>query len=330
MTVHDLANQVLRQYALGSVTEVSALGNAGGFSGARFWRVTADGQQFCLRLWPTKGHAPDLAWIHQILLRSFQAGVPVACPIANRNGQTLVRFAGQSFELSPWMPGTADFNSAANVERLRSMLEGLGNFHQVFQDSFQYGVSPAIKRRFSQIRTASEIVAKLSRGSAPGPTAAISDLSRRLLPAVAGRLWGLEKRFGEVVSLEFQLGPVIQDVHHDHVLFSENRLTGIVDFGSMSIDSRCLDLARLIGSLEMDNAAPWELALDVYSQVVGQKPGGVVLSETETKLVRLLNECNQTLGVLNWLDWILLQNKQFEDWSAIEKRLYFFAKSLGV
>ena len=58
MTVHDLANQVLRQYALGSVTEVSALGNAGGFSGARFWRVTADGQQFCLRLWPTKGHTP--------------------------------------------------------------------------------------------------------------------------------------------------------------------------------------------------------------------------------------------------------------------------------
>ena len=46
------------------------------------------------------------------------------------------------------------------------------------------------------------------------------------------------------------------DLWHDHVLFSGEEVTGLIDFDAMKIDSRALDLARLLGSLVKDDTGP--------------------------------------------------------------------------
>ena len=331
MNVDSLASDVLQQYELGPINDVEPLGNAGGFSGASLWRVSALQRQFCLRRWPSSGHSPNYSWLHEVLRLSLDAGVPVASPIVSRSGQTLLNLRGRCFELSPWMPGVADFNNAPNENRIRSLMGCIAKFHQTFHDSFRYASSPAVAARCAQLRDAPNVIANLNKGNrAPAPTPAIGHLSQRLLPILTERVTRLEPQLVEFLSVEFQLGPVIRDLHHDHVLFTGDRLTGIVDFGSMSIDSRCLDLARLIGSLEMKNVPPWKLALASYSESVVENGRSNVLSATEVAMIEALHQCNLALGALNWLDWILLQRRQFEDWSAIEKRLRFFAKNLQV
>ena len=331
MTVDSLAYEVLQQYDLREVTDVVSLGNAGGFSGAALWRVLAQENQVCLRLWPNSGYSPNYPWLHEVLRRSLEACVPVASPILNRDGQKLVKLRGRCFELSPWMSGVADFNEDPSEDRLRSLMGYVAMFHETFHDSFRYSQSPAVAARVALLRDAPGVIAKLSRGNlSPAPTPPVDHLARRLLPALVERVPRIAPRLSKFLSVELQLGPVIRDLHHDHVLFTDDRLTGIVDFGSMSIDSRCLDLARLVGSLKVGNVPPWKLALAVYSQSVQGNGHGDELSATEIELIELLHQCNLALGALNWLDWILLQKRQFEDWSAVEKRLQYFAESFQV
>ena len=335
MPLDHMANEVLQLYDLGPIAKTIPLGNAGGFSGATLWRVQAQEGQFCLRLWPSGGYNPDYAWLHEILRRGFEAGLPLATPILNRNGQSLVSLRGRSFELSPWMPGTADFNDDPSESRVRSLIECVARFHQTFRDSFRYAPSKAITMRCAKLRSAPEVISKLNDGPLlRPPVKPIDHLARRLLTVLPERVNRLEPQLARFLSVELQTGPVIRDLHHDHVLFTGDSITGIVDFGSMSIDSRCLDLARLVGSLEMENVPPWDLALDRYSQAVTEFRTGSELSNplspAEIELIELLHQCNVVVGALNWLDWILLQNRQFENEVGIEKRLEFFAKSLRV
>ena len=59
------------------------LGSAGGFSGARFWRVESAAGQLCLRCWPREHPTRDrLEQIHRVLRHAHSSGllfVP-ACP----------------------------------------------------------------------------------------------------------------------------------------------------------------------------------------------------------------------------------------------------------
>src|SRR5947209_17508862 len=46
---------------------LSPLGNHGGFSGARLWRVAGLSGMLCLRAWPEHDSAVRLAWRHRLM-----------------------------------------------------------------------------------------------------------------------------------------------------------------------------------------------------------------------------------------------------------------------
>lgn len=96
--------------------------------------------------------------------------------------------------------------------------------------------------------------------------------------------------------------------------FTGDEVTGIVDFGAMRVDSTACDLSRLLGSLVVDDREAWEFARRVYSSV---RP----LSADEWKLTQALDEANVILAGLNWLDWICVQGRTFENYAAIYARL---------
>jgi homoserine kinase type II len=110
------------------------------------------------------------------------------------------------------------------------------------------------------------------------------------------------------------LQPAIRDIHRDHVLFTGDEVTGLVDFGALRIDTPLADLARLIGSLASDNAAARQLALDAYAAVIP-------LSNTDRQLVDLLDDSGILLGGLNWLQWLYVERRDIGELLPIIARL---------
>jgi homoserine kinase type II len=108
--------------------------------------------------------------------------------------------------------------------------------------------------------------------------------------------------------------PVIRDIWHDHLLFTEDKVTGIVDFGAMKLDSVAVDLSRLLGSLIGSDVIGWQKAIDHYGQ---HRP----LSSTEIQFAFALNQSANLIGSLNWLKWILVERRQFESWDNVDRRI---------
>ena len=61
--------------------------------------------------------------------------------------------------------------------------------------------------------------------------------------------------------------PVLRDARPDHFLFTEGRVTGLVDFGAMGIDPVSADLARLLGEWIGRDEALCAAALGAYAEV---------------------------------------------------------------
>src|SRR5215831_1824927 len=115
------ARHATSRYALPSASLVP-LSNAGGFSGARLWRVECGDSSFCLRAWPRRDTTPDeLRFIHWCMSLARGAGrsfVPAVIPCGG--DESFVEHAGRLWELSSWMPGRADFHVNPSLPRLRA------------------------------------------------------------------------------------------------------------------------------------------------------------------------------------------------------------------
>jgi homoserine kinase type II len=107
------------------------------------------------------------------------------------------------------------------------------------------------------------------------------------------------------VRHEVALEPCIGDIWHDHVLYEGDKVTGLIDFGSMRPENVAADVARLLGSMANDEPTQWRAGLECYR---GLRP----LSEAELDLVRAFDRSTVLMAGLNWLDWIYRQGRQFE------------------
>ena len=112
----------------------------------------------------------------------------------------------------------------------------------------------------------------------------------------------------------FPLQPVIRDLWHDHLLFTDDSVTGIVDFGAMRMDIASLDLSRMLGSLIGDDADRRHFAVAAYDSI--RK-----ISETEHDAIEPLMDAQTILAAVNWLNWLVVERRTFADVGAVEKRV---------
>ena len=94
----------------------------------------------------------------------------------------------------------------------------------------------------------------------------------------------------------------------------DGEVSSLIDFGSLGIDSVATDVARLLGSLTGPGRAGWQEGLDSYQQVRR-------LSEQETRLMVAIQQANQLMAGIKWLDWILLEAREFADPAEVLARL---------
>ncbi len=301
--------------------QVEHLGTAGGFSGARFWRLRMTGDLVCLRCWPGEHPSRErLEYIHSVLQLVDSQGVNVVpVPLLNCQGCSYVAHAGHLWELSPWMPGEADYHRAPNRVKLAAAMQTLARFHVAASSDqrrcrFVDG-SPGIANRL-------DFLDRLMQGGCQDISVRIGPASWPELEQRARRIVGL---FHEIASpvlavlnstrnLHVCAQPVIRDIWHDHVLFAGDDVAGLIDFGSMQNDCVSTDIARLLGSLVGDDADGWKCGLDAYRRERS-------LSPDEESLVAAFDVSAVLLSGMNWLQWIYVEERRFDQRATILSRL---------
>jgi len=302
-------------------TAVESLGAAGGFSGARFWRLHTPSGTLCLRRWPRENPSPErLEFIQAVLWHVTREGFSlVPLPRETRRHAGYVHRRGFLWELAPWMPGEADFRTNPTEEKLKAALVALAEFHRAAA-TFPLphpaaSPSPGIHDRCRRLRKwISGDLARLAEAIEPGFCPELEERARRicrLAPALAGNVLALlDRSSGRGVSLQ----PCICDVWHDHVLFEGDRVSGLIDFGALRSENVAADVARLLGSMARDDPHLRQMGLDAYRSV---RP----LSETELLLTEAFDRSTVLMAALNWVDWIYRQRRVFESHAAIPGRL---------
>jgi Ser/Thr protein kinase RdoA (MazF antagonist) len=289
------------------------LGGAGGYSGARLWKYRAEAGQFVLRAWPATG--PPRAHLEQVqhwlAIASDLGFLPV--PIPNRFGQALQAWHGRMWEIAPWLNGAPDCGRCPSSPRLRAAFTALAAFHLRLATLGHRGHSPGLLARQQSIRQLIaggfdllERACEQRRQSGHGP----HDLAIRWNRLARRLAADVEARLGSAVSRELFLQPCLRDARPEHFLFEGERLTGLVDFGAMGMETVAADLARLIGEwLEGDRSARRD-ALDAYQTV---RP----LVSVETALIEVFEASASILIGERWSRWHYLEDRTFDDTEAV-------------
>ena len=133
----DSIIRVLQNYDIGYTAsnpnsqKIEALGSAGGFSGAEFWKVTVGAIKYCVRRWPknkpTRSQAdviyPTLEYVRR------HSDLPLAFPIQTVHGKPTCREDNAHWELSRWMIGEPIMETEINDDQLRAAARALAEFH---------------------------------------------------------------------------------------------------------------------------------------------------------------------------------------------------------
>lgn len=330
--MHSQIQKVARHFGI-APTLINPV-TASGFSGAGVWKITdGQGQSFSV-----KRHddiSPDhLAWIHRVLLHTRVCDCDFVAAVKKMENATGHLHADNAiWEISTWMPGVADFADNPTDDRLENAMRSLAKFHQsAAQVNFDFRPSPGVKTRSDGI---AELPLTLHRAnqSLQDAGSALASSTQSTLPAiltsVLPELQNILQDLNRIPSARLQqyahglktlqpqalpLQPVIRDLWHDHLLFTGDQLTGLIDFDAMQMDSIAMDLTRCLGSIIPDDPDRWGFALTAYASV---RP----IQRLEMDLIDVLDPINVILSAANWLNWIAIQRRHFANADAVRNRL---------
>lgn len=323
-----------------------------GFSGAVVLRVVvqetpqAPKMEYCLRGWPPDSLPRErLLGLHRLLEHIHKCGVtPVPVPLRSKFGTTIFAEAGQFWQLEPWLPGVADFNSNPNDARLRNAMTVLAQWHEAASrfepreseatwfKSFAAANSPTVADRLDRVeRFQKQDVDKLRQlleqrtHLPPWGTEfdELVDLARRILDLFSSSAARVAEDLSSYRNLRFRLHPCLRDVWHDHVLFEGDQVTGLIDPSAARSETPATDLARLLGSLLGDDDERWEVAISAYRSV---RP----LSDREVSLARVIDQSTVLLSGLTWLERLFVHRLSYSNPPRVLDRLKQIASRLDL
>jgi homoserine kinase type II len=307
---------------------------SGGLSGASVWQFVTPQGWFALRCWPREHPPPErLRAIHAALQHAAGQGIAtLAVPFPNAAGETATWIDGQAWELAPWLPGKADAAAMPDLSRVAAAFGALGELHRALRTAPRAGFSAPCSAHDVPpgLRSRIAFLDQLQQGEADalGPLiAGDSDATRRELASdILRSFWRLRPRCGPAVRqgllVPTPLQVCLRDIWEAHVLFSDERVTGIIDYGAMEVDSVAADIARLAGSWFADDASRWETALAAYRQAAP-------LSEAEEQLAQQYDHANMLLAGMQWLVWIYREGRKFPAEEVLQ-RLQFWGRRMSI
>jgi homoserine kinase type II len=199
-------------------------------------------------------------------------------------------------------------------------MTALAEFHLAVADfspalPFSRGIPSAIVTRLARLHDLQAGgVAKLATAIHDSTWQEFAQLARRFINSLPRALPSVIARLSPLASTSLPQQPCIRDIWRDHVLFDGQRVTGIVDFGAMQIDTPACDVARLLGSFVGDDVGGWREGLAAYTRI---RP----LSPAELLAVPALDHASTVLAGYNWIRWIYVDRREFDDPARIVTRL---------
>lgn len=300
-------------------TRSEPLGAGGGFSGSELWRLTTPAGTLALKCWPIGYPVDRLVTVHRVLQHVRQQGLAIVpAPLATRHHQTVVDQGGHLWDLCPWMPGRADYHQQPGPARLVAAMHALAGFHNAaatYPGNTPRGRSAGLAERrqlLARLLSGGEREVREALGAVDWPEA--RRLAHGLLAGFNATAPACLALLDRVEHVETALQFCLRDIWHDHVLYSDDRVTGVIDFGALRVDSVATDVARLLGSLVRDDEAGWELGLAAYHDI---RP----LNRDERILVAAFDRSSVVLTGMNWLVWIFVERRQLADRGAVLARM---------
>lgn len=304
---------------------------SGGFSGAEvFQATTVDGRTLAFRKTPQHVALQDerLRALHRLLMAVWRSGmteIPVPfVPGPDReaertdeltslvgnsttaNRDPWVRIESDLWQVEPWMPGSPLRGNAVTPERLRSALERLHSFHSAAAEHVAVGnrsgwfrnsvePSPAILRR-------RDIAGELLKGqlqflkqhAARDPDSGFHKTSAAVFRVLDDRLSWLHRELTRLADQLFSIQPVLRDVWRAHVLFTADRVTGLIDLTAAATDHVAVDFVRLFRSwFGMDTGR----LIGAVTELASQQS----FNQAEWQLLRALDASSVLLSPLTWI-----------------------------
>ncbi|APW59787.1 phosphotransferase enzyme family protein [Paludisphaera borealis] len=311
----DAPKRLLERYGrdLQPVDVLRPLGGFGGHSGSRLWRYTSASGERLVRAWPEAGQRRErIETIHGWLREAGDlAFVPL--PILALDGRTVQELQGTCWEVTPWLAGSADASRPPRVERVRAAFRALGEFHVRLAKDASLGRSPGLILRCEELERLTaggfdKIEADLNSGADDPcrPTAREwLSLARRTAPSALGMI-------REASRLASPLQPCLRDARPEHFLFEGDRVTGLVDFGAMDVETVAADLARLLGEW-LPLPAGRQLraeGIKAYMEFKSLNPEHLLLAGAfEAAADVLIGE--------RWIRWRFREHRRFDDQMAV-------------
>jgi homoserine kinase type II len=319
-TVKDIASK------FGIRTTTVAPAGQSGFSGARVWQITADdGQQYSVK--QLTNTPPDhLAWIHRVMSHTLICDCDfIPAPQRTQDGMSFHQTPDGLWEVCRWVPGAADFCENPSDDRLSHAAMCLAKFHQAAaQVNFDFRPSDGVKTRLNQLLQLQDFITPLqiTAQSTKDTFPALGGLLFQLKQLTTQQIQPLINALSHFSKQTLPVQPVIRDLWHDHLLFTGEKLTGIVDFDAMQMDTIALDLTRCLGSIIPDQPDRWKSALEQYHSVRPIQPA-------ELELIGVIDPINVILSSMNWLKWIVVEQRHFENPAHVQTRLQFLNERLS-
>jgi len=319
-------------------TPLLPLGNAGGLSGARLWKFEGPHGPLVLKRWPdATPTARELRNIHTHLFDAAARGFGaerLPLPFPDRSGRTVVQDpdTGSLWELTRWLPGQADHQRPPALAHLRAAFIALAQLHRLWETDLKglvghrRGVGVTLSRRIAELDQwrsvgfaalqscldRSELTRPPSQqepdSTDPPPIITAEDhlthldivtLARRWLEE-SRRLWERARRSLErASSIPTPLLFVWRDPRPDHILFEQEMVTGLLDFGGAGIDSAAVDLARLLPEWTTNHPSARSEALAAYETIRPLQP-------SEQRVLEALELSGPIMLGGRWLSWWFL------------------------
>jgi len=314
-----------------SQAKMESLGLQGGFSGAIVWRVSTPSQDLCLRRWPQVHPTMDgLSSIHGLLLHIAEAGFRLApVPLPTLTGKTFFLNEDHLWELAPWMPGEASFHRQPSYEKLASAMTTLADFHRAAAAYNFSGhgagkaASPGLMQRLKTLQGLQQgELERLWKETRAAEASDLRELAFELLEGIDRSLTDVKKRIEAIANVPLPLQWCLRDVRHDHLLFTGEEVTGLIDFGAVAVESVACDLARLVGSMVNDRVDDWQQALGAYDQ-------RRQLSMDERRAVACFDAGGTICSATNWVRWLFVEGRSFPQIHALHDQLVWLRDRLA-
>ena len=121
------------------------------------------------------------------------------------------------------------------------------------------------------------------------------------------------------MTIPWQVTWVVRDCHRGNAIFQKSKLAAWIDFDATRIDTPAVDLGRILSSL--DSAPPIQPTTLQSPQCDPQSMEEIVLNayqtisplnEHELRLAHDFRWINPLITLGNWLEWTLIEARQFE------------------